>query len=365
METNKINQIFNNINYNTYQNISRTLFLTSFCINITNDLLTSQQQVTSSENFLAGLQYTLLFTWMYLEFSNKKYQTKDFHEIKSLYQEFIKNYNTLNKTFDFNDVIQIHTMFNHMLYNGFLSKDKKFTFTDEDTKNINPILGTYITSGKGVCRHISATLTDILNDYGINAHKLVCNIRTPIINVKYLKEKKYNKEELFNWVEKHIYSSEQKILFYNLIEESFKNGIPFELTYNFEEDKSIIKNCFGNHAIVFAKKDDKSYFLDPTNFRIYRTNISNKNILYDTIDDKILIKNIGSRLLNTSKDFKKLNIELKKEMIFPSLEEEKELTESTLNICKENLDIFENFYNTNNELYNELSNKLQKIKIKH
>ena len=59
---------------------------------------------------------------------------------------------------------------------------------------------------------------------------------------------------------------------------------------------------------------------------------------------------------------------LRKKIFIPndtiSLEDEKKIITSTLDICKNNLDIFERFYNDNKEIYEEISNKLVKIRIR-
>ena len=45
-----------------------------------------------------------------------------------------------------------------------------------------------------------------------------------------------------------------------------------------------------------------------------------------------------------------------------SIEEEQELVLSTKKLCEQNMDIFEQFYDENIEIYDEISNRLEKIK---
>ena len=42
------------------------------------------------------------------------------------------------------------------------------------------------------------------------------------------------------------------------------------------EDKKILKREIMNHAITFSVKDGKSYYLDPTQTRIYRVSENDK-----------------------------------------------------------------------------------------
>ncbi len=48
-----------------------------------------------------------LATYFGLVLSNAKLHTKDMSEIRTLYQQFIQNYNKMNKDFELNNPIQI------------------------------------------------------------------------------------------------------------------------------------------------------------------------------------------------------------------------------------------------------------------
>lgn len=364
MEFNKTNY-FNKISYNKYKNISKFLWLSSCGLYVADNILPSQISSLGLDNSLIMLELSTLLSYIYMELSNNKYQTKEFIEIKSLYQEFLSNYNKLNNDFNFDDVIQIYTMFYYLLNNGYLSKDKIFTYNNEKSKNIKSLNGINIFSGNGVCRHIAPMLTDILNYNQINAYNLACIIRNSQVEINYLKEEKYSKEELIDWILKNSHSFELENKLKLLLDTAYQNNIYLEFKRIFDEEKNIIEKNWSNNVIVFAKKDNNSYFLDPTNQIIYRTSEDDKNILYDAnYNYQVTLKNKDSILISTYKDYKRLNSELEKDMTFISLDEENEMIKSTLNICNLNLDLFENFYNTNKELYNELSNKFQKIKKK-
>lgn len=360
MQNNKFNQLFNKIDYNTYHNICNALDISIISTCLTDSILQSQPPIL--DNSLAVLEISLLLTRVYLSFSNNKNNTKDINEIKILYQQFINNYNDLNKTMSFNEVIQIHTMFNYLLYKGYLSKDKNFKFGTQEAREISAISGANIIMGTGVCRHISSMLTDILNAYGIDASYLGCYTKIFNLNITLLQEQKYSKEELITWINTHIPDKEEKYLTYSIIDNYEKNGFFIELSYNLKDDKNPFHRIFGNHAICFAKKDEKSYFLDPTQNRIYRASESNKNTLYDNTNDSIKIKEISSLILNNPKSYLNLKKKLNEPIIHISPEEEQHLINSTLNICKQNTDIFEQFYNDNSELYSEITNKLTRIK---
>ena len=88
----------------------------------------------------------------------------------------------------------------------------------------------------------------------------------------------------------------------------------------------------------------------------------NKGILYDDECDNIPIRTATSIVLNNSKDYFTTKQILSRQCQSVSKEEEKEMITRTLEICNGNMDIFEQFYNQNNELYNDISSKILKIK---
>lgn len=118
----KINQILNSIDYSTYKKIQNSFGTIGFCSAIVN-IFTEYPLLDKS---LDMLYYTSFIAYFSFLLSNAKLHTKDINEIRTLYQQFIKNYNQMNKDFDLKNPIQIHTMFNYLLYEGYLSKGKEF-----------------------------------------------------------------------------------------------------------------------------------------------------------------------------------------------------------------------------------------------
>ena len=144
-----------------------------------------------------------------------------------------------------------------------------------------------------------------------------------------------------------------------LVDKRNKN---IEFIEELDDGKNILKRKFANHSISYVYKDDKSYFLDPTQTRIYRMNENNKNTLYDSECDNIPISFISSRVLNGSKNYLKMKKNLSKPNLSIALAEEETFIKETLDKCKNNMDIFEQFYNDNCELYDDISNKVLKIR---
>lgn len=356
-----LKKICGSISYNAYTNLQNTLCMSSIGLAVANNLIIPQN--TMINNSIDGLIYITIATYLGFAFSNGRNYTKDMNQINVLYQEFLNNYNKLNKIFDLNDPVQIHTMFNYLLYKGYLSKDKKFQFSSENARDIDVLSGTNVIAGKAVCRHISAMLTDILNNYGIESHRLGVYSKDYNINIKILEQLKYTKEELINWVRTHITDENTYDFVMRIIEELVDNrNQHIEISYEMEDNKNPLVRKAGNHAITFALKDGKSYFLDPTQTRIYRMSETDKGILYDDECDNIPIRLTSSIVLNNSKDYRRLREHLLKQYPSISREQENAMVKQTLNICDTNMDIFEQFYSDNSELYDDISSKLLKIR---
>ncbi len=361
MENNKFKQFCGSMNYNAYNKIQNILGVSSVGMALANDMILSQYPIlNSSADALAYLSFAV---YLGLAWSHGKDYTRDIKQIRSLYQEFITNYNKLNKVFNLNDPIQIHTMFNYLLYKGYLSVDKNFEFSNKEARDINGLYGTNVITGKAVCRHISAMLTDILNNYGIESSQLVVYSMDYSININILDQPKYTKEELVNWVQTHITDEQTYSIVMKFIEELIdKRGQSIELSTEMVEDKNILKRKVGNHAITFSVKDGKSYYLDPTQTRIYRANENDKNLLYDDEYSKVPIKSVSSIVLNDSKTYLRMRENLSQQYPSVTREEEQQMIEQTITDCKNNMDIFEQFYSENSDLYSDISSKVLKIK---
>ena len=282
-------------------------------------------------------------------------------EIKKLYDEFIKNYNKLNKVFNLEDPVEIHTMFNYLLYKGYLSQDKQFKFSGNATREERSIMGANVLTGKGVCRHISSMLTNILQDKGIEAGTMGVCADKPNVNIKTIDEQKYTKEELLEWVHSTVRDPDAVELLTTILNKLERdNSLNIELEYRSLKEKSPIGRLTGNHAITYAYYDGKSYYLDPTQNRIY---VPQGKILTDyQMDVSPRLCHAISMLFNKSAVCTNMNKRVKEKHPTLGVIERKTLVDNTLEICKDNTDIFEQFYRENEDLYKETANKVLSLK---
>ena len=295
-------KIFHNIDYNTYKKLEK-IFLTSGFGTILgkNLLLSDNPNLSTIASYFASL---LLSSSLFLSYSNAYYYTSDIKEIKALYNKFLQNYKKLNQTFNFENPIQIHTLFNYLLYHGYLSQDQTFKFSSEQSRNIENLPGVNIFTGMGVCRHISPMFSDILTTIGIEAQNLGVTTGDYTISFEILPEPRHTKEELLSWckenlIEEELYNFGLKLI--NILVDD--QGENIELSQEFHENKKLLFKIFSNHAITFATQNGLSYYLDPTNKEILKLKGDSKNILHNPNfpSERIPISYASTFVLNSFK----------------------------------------------------------------
>ena len=361
MELDIIEKMCSDLDFNTYSKIKRLLYLLFFTTLYMGDEVT---QIFPAVNGFEVLAAKVGLGWLYFSWIIHKDSTKDIRQIKELYKIFLKNYNEMNKTFDLNNPIQIFTMYNYLLNNGYLSKDKKFEYGDENVRDIKSISGTNIFLGNSVCRHISTTLNDILNDYGIEAYNLGVYLGIPKIEFEVVDGASFDREQLLEWANCYLSDENIREVFIDTIKElssDFDKGI--KVKYGICDPDTFMFRFLSNHQISAVFQSGYSYFLDPTNDRIFRR-IENDNKVLFSQDSDVSIRNGISDLAINNNLKKYLDFRKKLSLKQPSIDRESEivLINDTKKICRDNIDIFEQFYNDNKEIYTEVSDMLIKIK---
>lgn len=286
-----------------------------------------------------------------------EYKARDIKEIRKLYDEFIINYNKLNKTFSFNNPVEIYALFNYLYTSGYLSKDKVFEIGSDEVRDNFSIMGSNVFMGKGVCRHLSILLTDILNNYGIPTNYLPCFMGHLDVEIEMIKKEDFNIEETLECLRKikELMDVDTEELAKNLIEKD----VPIKIKLVCRKTGNDIAMKYGNHAICYSEYQGLNYFLDPTN-----------ELIYDYKDGRLVDSSglegdikVPSGLME--KIIKKLGyspLEEIKEQSCLAKEERDKLLFKVNKICLNNLDIFEHFYNENKELYEEVTSKLVRIR---
>ena len=266
--------------------------------------------------------------------------TKDFNDLRLLYDDIIKRYTKLNKEFDFKNPLEVYSCYIYMLNNGYLSSSKKFNYKNEDVNDFAERLGFDVVNGHGVCRHIASLLNDEFKDLGFSS--AVASVSLP---------KKYIK----------IYDAEA---FKPIIQNAINGIVPTTLLDDnnlsivgpaFKYNKNIIGRFKTNHCINFVCYDGINYFLDPTNDMTYHLDKDFKTLYNDSYEAKF------NKFYREGLS-KKIELKRKlKENYFLDFRKEDKIIKNTKKICENNNDMFESFYDDNCDIYNDISKRLSKV----
>lgn len=344
MDNNILQRLFGLIDYKTLHTIFKLGFLGNIALCFSD--------FSSLVAFIMPLDIAMI------EFGGR--YTKDVQEVYALYQYFIDNYVSLSKRLYLDKPMETWTMFNYLLNNGYLSKDKKFKKIKGATLDLYPLYGANIFAGTGVCRHISAMLSDILRTQGYEAYNLSCTMSAKSLWAKAVKNATKTHEEQLRIIDASGLDEEIKNNLRNYLYRRWELNRETDMVW--EKSKFSLTDIIGNHVICFAEDENYSYFLD------------SMNSLWLEKDGKVLV-GIKDNTLNKIKP--KLAIELflnelgKLSALEQSLQNSKptmdkdqarEMVEGTNRILSNNKDVIESFYQENRELYEEVSDKLMRIR---
>lgn len=346
MKENLKDKIYGNISYNTNEIISKANFLALTAGGLSAPLLPEVTDSLLASFLLLGFN---VLNFSYLIFSkDSESHTKEVQKIKVLYQEFLSEYVKLNRVFEFQNPVELYTFYDKMLHDGYLSKNKEFHFGTTTVRDIRGIYSSNIMNGEAVCRHIATMLKEIYIAYGIEGNTLtVYQSRYDVMQD--------NVEKMLNLLEE-IYIEQQRtnIPYLDLIyqhEEELNKYYEYIIP---KEDKRLSR--VGNHMITTAVYQGDTYYLDPTQSRIYKPSSIKENILIDTSAAG------DTHILPKRKQNKKVLATLTDSVTAPS--EDKEYIDITTRIYESNKDIIEAYYQSQKELYSDISEELAKIKLK-
>jgi len=249
--------------------------------------------------------------------------------LKNLYDEIIKNtcifYNDLGAT----DTIGIFATYVYMYRNGYFSHNKQILYSSnlKDFSNMN---GLDIIRGHGVCRSISSMLKDIYNEMGMKSINL--DVKADLQTLKNI--------ESLSTID--LDSTEQSHKYVKIIEIITKY-IPLF-----------------NHLITMVEKDGINYILDPTNDAFLYYSKNNKLNLAN--NPNFSMQNYSFKVISLLHNFVEQNNnyklrQLKEQINLPTISytEYKRKYLESLKICLENKDLFEEFYQRNKPLIEEIN----------
>lgn len=342
----------NMIDYQTYKYVSKYDFLVALAMLVSGVCL---------KNF------PLIFGGVlgeYLDFYLNRYKAiynvREIHELDLLLQEFLCSYSKLNKTFSLENPIEIMLLYAYLLNNGYLSFQKKHS-SELTNKHDYVVLNSYqVFTGEFVCRHNAALLTRILKFEGISSGILLTHLSLELNLDSELANKFKEIEEFVKFLEKEELSPEVFKKINVFMEKLWQEGKITASDLEIED-----KNDLGNHAITVAKYNGKNYYLDPTKELIlYNRIINGKKLLANGINFNVPFVSFLARE-SYAKRCEKIS-KVKKFLVGPesTYEEEMEARVKIPLIIQDNQDILESFYRENEPLYEEMTDKLVRVRAK-
>lgn len=254
--------------------------------------------------------------------------SEDYKKIEQLYNQIVSNTAKFFKEQNITDPIEIFTLFQYMYRNGYLSYDHQFNY-DINMKDLSKLNGADVVRGRGVCRSISSFLTDLYKEMGYNSSNLIVNANKEVLS---------NIERLGNYPKFKISRN----------------------TTKFVKTISKVSEVFpmANHLITLIEKDGKVYILDPTNDGFLVKGKGNQLVLPENQKGRMRVKyltNILQRMLGTVKNTKN-SFEIKKMLSMQTIdyEEYRKTYIDTLIFIKQNVELLDQFYKSNQTLYEEL-----------
>lgn len=301
--------------------------------------------------------YALLSAIYYVISTKNNYEkyTKDMVNLKKLYNLLIEDYTKLIHTLELTHPTEIYQMYNHMLYNGYLSYNGEYKFGDSPNKDISYLMGANVVTGRAVCRHTASMLRDIYECYGISSQALLVNC--------------FIEEELVNGIKDHIKLIKKEILHSDdekFIELTTRTLLVLEEIYKkYKKDIKLAEKGKANHVITLVGHDNTCYMFDPTNQTIFHKDSSffEDSPLTSPI---VSSKAVFTKICDDSATFlpkDKRDITVANLLLPDSCEEENQtIITSTNSLIERNQDIIHGFANGHRELYEEINNSLMKVR---
>lgn len=255
-------------------------------------------------------------------------KAEDYKKIKELYNNIVANLANFLKAQNITDPVEIFAIYQFMYRNGYLSFNHNFNY-DIDMKDLSALNGADVVRGTGVCRSISSFLTDLYKEMGYDACNLLVSANRKVVN---------NIDRQGNYPKWKISKK----------------------TNRFVKTISKISNIFPmtNHLITLVEKDGKTYIFDPTNDGFLVKGKYNNLVLPNQKEGRMKISyfvNSIHRILGTTGNLKS-NKQIQNHLKQPTIDnaQYKTLYINSLTFIKNNLLLFEKFYEENEHLYVEL-----------
>lgn len=267
------------------------------------------------------------------KFEAEMFNSVEIRKMQEIYRSILKKYIEINHTFDFKKPLDVFTLFNFAVRNNFFSitnKREMILSKQFDTMLVRELS----LNGHGVCRHISAMLTDVYKELGIQSEIGICLTPKIIQVVKPFDEE--DKEILKSITEEMQKITQLKINGQPITFDDMIKNPPMKIVdEQVPPTKKELKN--GNHAITLATDDLYTYYLDALNSNVF-TGTDAINELISEQGTKIKMMPTSGKIVNSKYEIK--TCELKEPAPMDFMLQELRIAETKI---MKNEDILESF----------------------
>ena len=257
----------------------------------------------------------------------------EYSEIMYNYSSILQNMTNLSKELNLENSLELCLLFSYLLWNGYLSKNKEYIFSDKGIKRIHGLFFADIMNGRGVCLNNSEMLKDFLNlnEYTSSMLENHYNISTRInYRIDIARTNATNKDSLITTIIEELIRCKKANHVYNLIEDNNK-------LYIFDSTNMLMQKIIRN---------DKAEMVNGTGeFRLFPYQ---SHMLCASHDERKLL----DKLLTTSEHVCPYT---KRDLIITS--------EVCLEIIKNSTSLIEDFYTEIKPNIDSISKETSKIKI--
>lgn len=360
MKNRKLEELCSSINYDTFKKIGLTeigIYGLGLAVRILEG--NTQLQLFSLPITVIGNLSMTLFCLQ--ELLSLKSYSKEVTEIKNIQDDIIRKFALLIKDFGFKDPSQAYASYVYALYNGYLSYNKSFSYSKDNIIDESRVLSASISSGTGICRHISPFLDKVLKQLNYEAYILIaycreadikCNVILPNENTHLDSVEQFLIDACTRTTDPQTLEAlERAMKIFGLEDYTLKYN------YKYKNADSMVARMHGNHVLNYVIYNNQSYFLDSTQVSTYSITPDKKRLV-DNNGYEIIIKKFNFNNQN-SKEFRKAFKNIPKSIDERELQT---LISTAENMCSQNQDIFEKFYLENCDNYERVTSLIRKLK---
>lgn len=107
----------------------------------------------------------------------KEEHLEEYNELEKIYNEYLDSIVDIIKQYEYEDDLQLLIILDYLLYTGIFSYNNKYEYKnfEEVNEHFRELIGTFVFTGYGVCRHNTLFILDILKKLDKKCFEVLCS----------------------------------------------------------------------------------------------------------------------------------------------------------------------------------------------